>query len=430
MVRVSGPKVREIISAFLAAEPEPRHACFTDFTDADGELIDQGLLLFFPGPASYTGEDVLEIQGHGGRVVLEQLVNRVVSLGARRAYPGEFTERAFLNHKIDLAQAEAVADLIDASSDQAARSAMRSLAGEFSSNIHALVDSIIQVRARIEGDMDFPDEDAGFASDVSVMNMLKSCSADLEAILSRARQGAVMREGINVVIAGRPNTGKSTLLNRLAGEDAAIVSDIPGTTRDLIERKIDIAGVPVQIVDTAGLRPAGNEIEQEGIRRASDAATRADLILLVIEYGVKPGPEEQFLLNKIAPDVPVIMVRNKIDLAGASPQVFSSTEQHSEVALSARTGAGMDLLLESLKALIGISNTGQDVFMARKRHLDALLQAQTSLQRALEGYARGAVPELLAEDLRLTQQAMGEITGEFAADDLLGEIFRNFCIGK
>ena len=431
VVRVSGSGVKNIINALVGQALSPRHAHYYKFRDKNKELIDEGIAIYFKAPASYTGEDTLELYVHGNRVVLSRIVNRVVELGARLAKPGEFTERAFHNNKLDLVQAEAVADLVDAVSDQAARSAVRSLEGEFSRRINDLLEKLVSLRVFIEGSLDFPEEEIDFFGTESINTKLDYCLADLRDLFERARQGVILKEGITAVIVGRPNVGKSTLLNRLAGREAAIVTDEPGTTRDLIEQDILIDNIPVHIIDTAGLRSTVNKVEIEGIARTLAAAEKADILIVLLEHGRTEGIEEQKLLQKTSGDKKVITVYNKIDLDGAHPEIKTNKSNgHTEILLSAKTGAGLNLFVGHLKELLGMQDVSEDLFMARKRHLDALSRAKDSLEKARELTCKATAPELLAEELRFAQQSLGEITGAFVPDDLLGEIFKNFCIGK
>jgi tRNA modification GTPase len=430
VIRLSGPAALEIARKIVTRQLQPRYAHFCRFLDKDGAAIDEGIAICFPAPGSYTGEDLVEFQAHGSRAVLDMLVQRAVELGARPARPGEFTERAFLNNRIDLIQAEAVADLIDSVSSQAARSAVRSLEGEFSRRIDNLLERIIDLRVQVEGSLDFPEEEAGLAAGVDVVEKLESCRTELDSIFSTARQGVVLNEGASAVIAGRPNVGKSTLLNKLAGKEAAIVNAVPGTTRDLIELDITIDGIPLRIVDTAGLRTTRNPVEKEGIRRAKTAAAAADILILIKEYGQPLGAEEQQFLQETAAGKQVIILHNKIDLCQVEPKVGGGGHAPVEIFLSARTGAGIDLLTDQLKRLLGMNNLREDVFMARRRHLEALECARQSIQEAMNAYTGKHGMELLAEHLRNAQHALGEITGVYAADDLLGEIFSRFCLGK
>ncbi|HFD92592.1 MAG TPA: tRNA uridine-5-carboxymethylaminomethyl(34) synthesis GTPase MnmE [Gammaproteobacteria bacterium] len=428
VVRVSGPRAAEIARAVLRHLPAPRHASYGPFYDGQGAVLDHGIALYFPAPASYTGEDVLELQGHGGPVVLDMIQQRIVALGARPARPGEFTERAFLNDKMDLAQAEAVADLIDSASQQAVRCAQRSLQGEFSARIHNLVERITALRLYVEAAIDFPDEEIDFLADDSVRQRLTDIAAAVAELLAGARQGCLLQEGMRVVIMGRPNVGKSSLLNRLARREAAIVTDIAGTTRDVLREQITIDGMPLHISDTAGLRDSADPVEQLGIQRARDEMARADRILLLIDRNSDPGAASAGLI----PDeynTKLTLIHNKIDLTGEAPRLGESGGLP-RILLSAATGAGIDLLCQHLKDCMGYHNPGEGAFMARRRHLDALQRAREHIvhgQQQLEHYQAG---ELLAEDLRQAQTALGEITGQVTADDLLGRIFGEFCIGK
>jgi tRNA modification GTPase len=428
IVRVSGPAVCALAHALLGQLPPPRYASYAIFRGADDEPIDRGLALFFPAPQSFTGEDVLELHGHGGPVVLDMLLKRTLQLGARIARPGEFTERAFLHGKLDLAQAEAVADLIECSSESAARSALRSLQGQFSQQIRALVERLVGLRTYVEAAIDFPEEEVDFLSDEKLARELTAQLTALEGLLSSARQGCLLHDGMTVVLAGPPNAGKSSLLNALACQDAAIVSAIPGTTRDVVRERIDIDGMPVHVLDTAGLRHGGDEIESEGMRRARAAMERADRILLVVDDSVSNDAEAQELLCQLPPQSACTLIRNKIDLSERLP---SRTEESpvAEVALSAKTGAGIELLREHLQSCMGFRPAGEGTFMARRRHLQALSLAHDHL---LLGHQRlqARAGELLAEELRLAQQALGEITGEFTNEELLARIFSSFCIGK
>jgi tRNA modification GTPase len=427
IVRVSGPGVTAVATAMLGAVPAPRQAVFRHFRDGAGAPLDDGLALYFPAPASFTGEDVLELHGHGGPVVLDMVLARVFELGARAARPGEFSERAFLNGKLDLAQAEAVADLIDAGSEAAARGALRSLEGEFSRRVHALTEALVQLRMVVEAAIDFPEEEIDFLADARVASDLAGIGADLEALLGSTRQGVLLHDGLTVVIAGAPNAGKSSLLNALAQSDSAIVSPIPGTTRDVLKERIHLDGMPLHIVDTAGLRDARDEIESEGIRRAQLQLARADHVLLVIDDTAGEPPAE--VLAHLPAGLARTLVRNKIDLSGRAPGVREQGGA-TEIALSARTGAGLELLRTHLKRSAGLQTAGEGTFMARRRHLDALQRARQHLINGRDRLQRDRAGELLAEELRQAQHALGEITGEFTPEDLLGRIFSTFCIGK
>ena len=426
IVRVSGPKATAIAAVLLGRVPEPRRATLAAFLDAAGEPIDAGIALFFPGPASFTGEDVLELQGHGGPVVMELLMGRVTELGARPARPGEFTERAFFAGKVDLAQAEAVADLIGAGSAQAARAAMRSLQGEFSREVEALATAVTELRVYVEAAIDFPDEDVEFLGSAEVAGRLADIEARFTLVGHAAAQGRLLRDGLHVVIAGKPNAGKSSLLNRLAGHEAAIVTEVPGTTRDLLRERIDIDGLPLHVVDTAGLRDTADAVEGEGVRRARAEIGRADLVLYVVDATTEPGPDAlREELEALPAGVPVLVVWNKVDLVrGLSPQGTVP------VFISAKTGLGLDELRARLKERAGYGQGGTGTFSARARHVEALGRARGHFERAREMLAARSSFELVAEELRLGHDALGEITGGVSSDNLLGRIFGSFCIGK
>lgn len=431
IVRVSGKKVGQIAQAILGKQPKPRYAHYGTFYAEDGSVLDQGIALFFPNPNSFTGEDVLELQGHGGPVVLQWLLARVVELGARLAAPGEFSKQAFMNDKLDLAQAEAIADLIEASSDQAAKSALRSLQGDFSREVNTLVEELIQLRIFVEAAIDFPEEEIDFLSDGKVAGQLQHILDRLHIVFESAKQGALLREGMSVVILGRPNAGKSSLLNALSGRESAIVTDIAGTTRDIVKEEINIDGMPLHILDTAGVREATDQVEQIGIERAWQALDSADRVLVMLQAGEAIHKEDQTILDRLPKDIPVTLVRNKIDLIDHEPMVeIEAATDRTVIWLSAKHKRGLALLQEHLKTEMGYAQTEEGVFMARKRHLDALQSAldwTLNGQQQLEQFAAG---ELLAEDLRLAQEALSEITGRFTSDDLLGRIFTSFCIGK
>jgi len=434
IVRVSGPLAGSIATAVCARQLQPRYAHYGTFRDADGQVLDEGIALFFPGPNSFTGEDVLELQGHGGPVVLDLLLRRCLELGARMARPGEFSEQAFLNDKLDLAQAEAIADLIEASSAQAARNALRSLQGEFSRRVHALTEQLIELRLYVEAAIDFPEEEIDFLADGRVLEQLEAVREALSGVLREAGQGALLRDGMTVVIAGRPNAGKSSLLNALAGREAAIVTDIAGTTRDVLREHIHIDGMPLHVVDTAGLRDTADQVERIGVERALRAIGEADRVLLVVDAGA-PEAADPFALwpefLDLTPDpARVTLIRNKIDLSGEPVVLEQEGDGHVTLALSARTGEGLDLLREHLKACVGFEQTAEGSFSARRRHLEALRQASACLEHGQAQLIGCGAGELLAEDLRQAQQALGEITGAFTPDDLLGRIFSSFCIGK
>jgi tRNA modification GTPase len=425
VIRVSGPKVGEVSLELLGALPTPRSARLSRFFDVDGAALDQGLALYFPAPASYTGEDVLELQGHGGILILDMILKRLLALGCRMARPGEFSERAFLNGKMDMVQAEAVADLIDSGTVAAARAAMRSMQGEFSERIGELQSRITELRAYVEAAIDFPDEEVDFLSGPALKSRLANIFSSFEEISAAARQGALLREGLNVVIAGKPNAGKSSLMNRLAGDDVAIVTDIPGTTRDVLRHQIHLDGLPLNLVDTAGLRPAVDAVESEGIRRAKNEITRADHVL----YLSDGHPTNGEWLDHVPNGVPITLVINKIDLSGAQAGL-DYTLTPPRVCISVKTGEGMDLLRTHLKASAGFRDLESSAFAARRRHLDALTRAHGHVRAAADMLTGARAFELFAEDLRLAQRALGEITGEFTSDDLLGEIFGSFCLGK
>ncbi|MEW8657393.1 MAG: tRNA uridine-5-carboxymethylaminomethyl(34) synthesis GTPase MnmE [Candidatus Thiodiazotropha endolucinida] len=428
IVRISGPACRDIADALLDSMPSPRQARFKPFLDQDRTVIDSGLAIFFPKPHSFTGEDVLELQGHGGPVVMDLLLKRTLQLGARLARPGEFSERAFLNGKLDLVQAEAIADLIDAESQAAARSATRTLQGAFSNKIDRLVESLIELRLYVESAIDFPEEEIDFLTCSNVSERLHSILDEIESTRQSAHSGRLLRDGLTLVIAGRPNSGKSSLLNALAGAEAAIVTDIPGTTRDLLRERITIDGMPLHIIDTAGLRESHDPVEAEGIRRAKKEIEQADRVLWVFDDSTDPH-HLAIDRDQLPRGVPVTLIRNKIDIAGNTPGIFED-ESEVEVALSATRGDGIDLLTAHLKQCVGYRYLGEGDFIARRRHLDALERAIGHLRQGELSLQRDQAGELLAEDLRLAQQSLSEITGEFTADDLLGRIFSSFCIGK
>jgi tRNA modification GTPase len=427
IVRISGPKVQEIAIALVGHLPKPRYAHLATFKDNLQQVIDQGLVLYFPSPYSFTGEDILELHGHGGPAVVDILIRQIVKLGARLARPGEFSERAFLNDKIDLAQAEAIADLIDASSELAVRSALRSLQGEFSIQINELVNSLIHLRMYVEAAIDFAEEEIDFLADNQVANNLDSAIKKLEKITTNAAQGSLLRDGIKAVIVGEPNVGKSSLLNRLSGTDIAIVTDIPGTTRDVLRQEINLDGMPIHIIDTAGLRESSDIVEQEGIRRAYQEITQADIIIWVTDASAATDVSPNLL--QAPARAARIEVRNKIDLTQeqASIQVQAGKTL---ISLSAKNNIGLDLLKNHIKTSVGYAANAEGTFSARRRHLDALARAKTFLLNGQQQLHTHKAGELLAEDLRHAQLALSEITGEFTADDLLGKIFSSFCIGK
>jgi tRNA modification GTPase len=426
IVRVSGKHLADLASRLLGAAPVPRTATRATFKAADGEPLDDGIALFFPGPASYTGEDVLELQGHGGPVVLQRVLRRCLELGARLAEPGEFSRRAFLNDKLDLAQAEGVADLIDAATEAAARCALRSLRGAFSQRIRGLVRELVDLRALVEATLDFPEEDVDPLDREDARSRLSRLREQVAQALALGRQGSVLRSGLQVVLAGRPNVGKSSLLNRLAGEDLAIVTEIPGTTRDAVRQTIQIEGVPVNIVDTAGLRETGDAVEAIGIARAWEAIGQADAMLLVVDAREGVTPADSAIAGRLPAKLTPVTVFNKIDLSGDAPRAEEDARGW-RVHVSARTGAGLDGLRGALLKLAGWRAEGGDIFMARERHIVALERAAGALDRASQAASR---TEIFAEELRLAQSELGSITGEVSADELLGEIFSRFCIGK
>jgi tRNA modification GTPase len=428
VIRISGADVPRVAIALLGALPIPRVAQLRRFHDVDGNALDEGLALYFPAPASFTGEHVLELQGHGGAFIVDRLLHRVLEMGVRMARPGEFSERAFLNGKMDLAQAEAVADLIDAGTTAAARAAVRSMQGEFSARIRELQSQLTELRVYVEAAIDFPDEEIDFLEGPALQDRLSRVFAGFDFITAAARQGALLREGLNVVIAGAPNAGKSTLLNRLVGDDVAIVTNLPGTTRDVLRQQVHLDGLPVNLIDTAGLRMAADVVEQEGIRRAKLEMQRADCVLYVWDASLgHPPPVAE--LEQLPPAVPVVFVMNKIDLLGAPPRL-ESKEGLTRVFLSAQTGAGIELLRVHLKASAGYRDADSGALSARRRHLDALRRARELVQSAAETLRQVHAIELFAEDLRLAQRNLSEITGEVSSEDLLGEIFGSFCIGK
>lgn len=428
IVRISGPKSRECAEAILGHCPKPRYAEYLPFCGSDYEVLDEGIAIFFPGPNSFTGEDVLELQGHGGPVVMDRLLALVQQLGVRLARPGEFSERAFLNDKLDLAQAEAIADLIDASSEQAARSALRSLRGEFSAKVDELVERLTELRMYVESAIDFPEEEIDFLADGEVQRRLDGIRESLAAVQQAAQQGSLLKEGMTVVLAGLPNAGKSSLLNALAGQESAIVTEIAGTTRDVLREQINLDGMPLHIIDTAGLRESADAVEQEGIRRAWREIEQADRLLLLVDDGKGVTDEERAILERLPHGLATTVIRNKADLSGNVPAVMDG-ELGSEIRLSAKTGEGIDLLRKFLEQSMGYQGSGEGSFMARRRHLDALERAAANLVTGDQLLQQGS-GELLAEELRLAQQSLGEITGEVSSDDLLGKIFASFCIGK
>lgn len=430
VVRISGSRVPEIAAALIGGLPSPRQARVCAFVDADGVAIDRGVALYFAAPASFTGEHVLELQGHGSPVLVDMLLTRLLELGVRLAEPGEFSRRAFLNDKLSLDQAEAIADTIDAGSSAAARAAMRSLEGVFSREVNALVEALIELRVYTEGAIDFPDEDdIDFLGDGEIERRLNAIRQRLETLRGQAAQGASLREGLRLVILGAPNVGKSSLLNRLARRDTAIVTDIAGTTRDVLHEQLSIDGLPLTLVDTAGLRETDDPIEAEGVRRAKAEVEQADRVLLVVDDTSGLGGAEYAMLADIGDRCPVTVVANKIDLSGASAGLRGG-QDYDHIGVSATTGAGFDVLGAHLKQAAGMNEDATPAFVARRRHLDALARADAALEIGHERLVVDAAGELLAEELRTAQNALGEITGAFTSDDLLGAIFSSFCIGK
>jgi tRNA modification GTPase len=427
ILRVSGPRARELATGVAGTLPAPRCAKLRVLRDASGEMLDRGLVLVFPGPESFTGEDVVEFQLHGSPVLAALLLRALVTLGARAAGPGEFTRRAYTNGRMDLAQAEAVADLIESASAEAARAAMRSVEGEFSARVDGLSEALVGLRVRLEAGMDFPEEGVDDYSDPELLARVAEVTGRLEALRQAAARGRVLRDGLTLVIAGAPNAGKSSLLNRLAGYEAAIVTELAGTTRDLVREDILIDGMPVRVIDTAGLRVAADRIEAEGIRRAQEAMAQADMLLLVRDGAAAPAPVPP---ESLPPGIPVLHVLNKIDLLGVAAGLHSDDSGRVELRLSALTGAGVDLLRSFLKERAGYSGEAGGAYSARRRHLDALESAACHLAAAHELLSNGATAELAAEELRLAHQALGEITGAFSTEDMLGRIFSEFCIGK
>jgi len=433
IVRVSGPKAALIAESVLGYAPKPRYAHYSPFKDEQGNELDEGIALYFPGPNSFTGEDVFELQGHGGPVVMDFLLQRVQSLGARLARPGEFSERAFLNDKLDLAQAEAIADLIDSSSQHAARCALRSLQGEFSRRIDHLVESLIHLRIYVEAAIDFPEEEIDFLADGKVLNDLHSIINNLEDVQIEAKQGSLIREGMSVVIAGRPNAGKSSLLNALAGRETAIVTDIEGTTRDVLREHIHIDGMPLHIIDTAGLRDAPDEVERIGIQRAWDEIQKADRVLLMVDSMRNNADDPHQIwpefVDQLNDDSKITVIRNKADLSG---ETIGQTQAHGYplINLSAKAGEGINILRDHLKQCMGYQATTEGGFLARRRHLEALDTAHELLITGRDQLQMHGAGELLAEDLRQAQHALGEITGQFTSDDLLGRIFLVSVLGS
>lgn len=432
VIRVSGPQTKAIAKKMLGRLPKPRHATFTKFKYQQS-VIDEGIALYFPEPNSFTGEDVLELHGHGGPVVIDCLLKSILKEEVRLARPGEFSERAFLNNKIDLVQAEAIADLINATSEQAAKSAVRSLQGEFSNHIRELVTALVELRTHIEAAIDFPEEEIDFLADKSIEVKLKNLLRQVKEIKKTAKQGVLLRDGITVVIAGEPNVGKSSLLNLLSGQEIAIVTNIAGTTRDILRESIHIDGMPINILDTAGLRITEDVVEKEGVNRTKKAVGKADLVLLMLDSS-SHSKEEDFnktmkqLFSGNEKQIPLIIIENKIDLTGEKP--LKENTDYTRIKISVKTGAGIDLLKCHLKEIVGFKTTNENDFIARRRHCDAITRARFFLEKADEQFSKQKAGELIAEYLRQAQNTLSEITGEFTVDDLLRNIFSEFCIGK
>ena len=424
IIRISGSKVSHIAKAILGRLPPPFTASHKLFKDENGELIDDGIAIYFPAPRSFTGEDVLELQGHGSHIVMDMLLQRCTELGARFAKPGEFSERAFLNDKLDLTQAEAIADLIDSGSRQAARSALRSLQGEFSSAINSLLSKMIEMRVYVEAALDFPEEEIDFLADASVMKRLQAIKDQLLDITQKAQQGSLLRNGMHLVIIGKPNAGKSSLLNALAGNETAIVTEIAGTTRDILHESIDLDGIPLHLVDTAGLRESDDPVEKIGIERAWQAIRKADIALLLLDDTQTENPHHE-IMKRLPESLPLLIVHNKIDLSNKQP-----SKKGDELYISAKQNLGIERLKTELKRRIGFQDMGEDTFIARRRHLQALQRTQEHVDNAEAQLTQFNAGELMAEELRLAQDELGQITGKFTSDDLLGEIFSSFCIGK
>lgn len=422
VVRISGKQLSAFAEAILGCTPQPRVARLCNFCNSQGEALDTGIALYFPAPHSFTGEDVLELQGHGGPAVLQLILTRCCELGARPAQPGEFTRRAYLNDKLDLAQAESVADLIDAASAEAARCALRSLVGEFSQRIHSLVDALINLRMLVEATLDFPEEEIDFLRAADVSGKLAAIQRELDEVRRSARQGSLLREGIRVVLIGQPNVGKSSLLNQLAGQEVAIVTAVAGTTRDTVRETIQLQGVPLHIIDTAGLRHTDDEVERIGIARTWEAIRQATVALLLVDAQHGVTAAEHDIIAALPAALPLLTLHNKIDLSHQAPR-----KRGSALYLSAKTGEGIDNLRAELLNIAGWQPEGEGLFMARERHVQALEQAALHIEQARQNAAR---LEFFAEELRVAQIALSSITGEFSADDLLGEIFSRFCIGK
>ena len=424
IIRISGPKVPDISKEILGTSLKPFIASHRLFKDKQQQSLDDGIAIYFPSPNSFTGEHVLELQGHGGQVVLDMIMERCLELGARVARPGEFSERAFLNDKLDLTQAEAIADLIDSGSEQAARSALRSLQGDFSKAINSLLIKMIEMRVYVEAALDFPEEEIDFLADKNVMIRLTAIKEQLAEITNKATQGSLLRNGLNLVIIGEPNAGKSSLLNVLSGNETAIVTDIAGTTRDVLHESINLDGMPLHLVDTAGLRESEDVVEKIGIQRAWDAVEKADIALLLLGK-TQIATKSDEIVKKLPSSLPLLIVQNKIDLTKDTPG-----KHQGKVFISAKKNVGIDVLKDELKHLMGYQNDGEDIFIARRRHLRALENTRLLVENAETQLVEFNAGELMAEELRLAQDELGQITGKFTSDDLLGEIFSSFCIGK
>jgi len=428
IIRVSGPACRTIATQILGKVPATRHAEYLPFNDGEGEAIDQGIALYFQQPNSFTGEDVLELQAHGGPVILDLLLQSCITAGARIARPGEFSERAFLNDKLDLAQAEAIADIIDASSEQAARAAVRSLQGEFSARVNDLLSALTELRMYIEAAIDFPEEEVDFLSDNNIYTRLDELDDNFSRLIASTRQGTLLHEGMTVVIAGRPNAGKSSLLNALSGKASAIVTEIAGTTRDVLREHIQIDGLPVHVIDTAGLHDTQDEVEKIGIQRAWSEIEKADRILLLVDDREGVTEQDQQILQQLPAGPALTIVRNKCDLTQSVPAI--KQEEPPVITLSAKDLSGIELLRKHLEQCVGYQAGGEGEFIARRRHLHALEKTGQHLQQCRQQLEQAKAGELAAEELREAQQQLAAITGEFSSDDLLGKIFTSFCIGK